>query len=109
MASLLLETDTAGALSHARAARQAAPKDPAIADTLGQALLAGGDAKGAAEVLAQAHAAMPGEPSVALHYASALAAAGNPAQARSVLLPVLDKSFPEKPQAQELLKTLMGR
>jgi cellulose synthase operon protein C len=109
LATLLLEKDPAGALSHARAASQAAPKDPAIADTLGQALLAAGDPKGAVAALAQAHGSLPGEPSVALHYASALAASGDPAKARAVLLPMMDKSFPEKPQAQALLKTLAGQ
>jgi cellulose synthase operon protein C len=107
LASLLLDKDPAGALAHARSASQAAPKDPAIADTLGQALLAAGDPTGAVAALAQAYGALPGEPSVALHYARALAAAGDPAKARAVLLPMMDKSFPEKPQAQALLKTLM--
>jgi predicted Zn-dependent protease len=109
LANLLLPTDPATALTHARKASASAPGDPAIADTLGQALLAAGDAKGAVEALAQAQAGLPNEPAVALHYASALAAAGDRARAKSVLLPILDKSFPEKAQAQALLATLVGR
>lgn len=106
LAELLLQSDPRAALAHAQTAHEAAPDKPAIADTLGQALLASGDARGAAEMLAGAYAALPGDPSVALHYASALAAVGDAAKARAVLLPVIEKAFPEKTKAQALLKIL---
>jgi putative PEP-CTERM system TPR-repeat lipoprotein len=109
LALLLLEKDPAAALIQAKAARQAAPQDPAIADTLGQALLATGDSKGAMALLAEAFAALSGEPAVALHYAAALAAGGEGARAKAVLAPVMEKTFPEKDRAKALYDTLVER
>ncbi len=106
LAMLLIDREPAEAVTYARAAAAAAPQDPAVADTLGLALLAAGDARGAVQALAKAYAALPKEPTVAFHYARALAADGNPAQAHTVLLPITDLAFPEQAQAQELLKQL---
>jgi len=106
LAMLLIDREPAEAVTYARAAAAAAPQDPAVADTLGLALLAAGDTRGAVQALAKAYAALPTEPTVAFHYARALAADGDPAQARTVLLTITDLAFPEQGQAQELLRQL---
>lgn len=106
LAMLLLPSDPAQAVGHAQAAHRAAPNDPAVADTLGQALLASGDARGAVVALEQAYRGLPANPTVAFHYASALAAAGDAGQARAVLLPAMDRTFPEKEAAATLLRRL---
>jgi cellulose synthase operon protein C len=106
LAMLLINREPAEAVTYARAAAAAAPQDPAVADTLGQALLATGDARGAAQAAAKAYAALPQEPTVAFHYARALAAGGDPAQAHTVLLTITELAFPEQAQAQELLRQL---
>lgn len=107
LAALLLDKQPAEALTYAKAAAAAAPDAPRVAATLGTALLANGDAPGGVKALARAHAALPTEPSIAYEYAAALAATGDAAQARSVLLPVMEKTFPDKDKAQALLRQLM--
>jgi len=107
LAQLLVDKQPAEALIYAKAAAAAAPDDPTVTATLGTVLLAAGDAKGAVAAMARAQAAAPTDPTVAYHYAAVLAATGDAAQARKVLLPVMNKSFADKDKAQALLQRLL--
>jgi Flp pilus assembly protein TadD len=106
LAMLLADQDPTRALGLAQSAYLGAPENVAIADTFGRLLLATSQPTRAAEVLGHAHGQAPGEASLAYHYARALASSGDKDRARQVLLLVLDKSFPEKADAQALLKDL---
>ncbi len=108
LATLLLDRDLDAALGYAREALALAPGSPAIADTLGQSLLAVGDATAATEVLRSAHQAMPGDPEIALHYATALARAGDAQGARAQLHLLLQAKLTDeiRASAEELMRQL---
>ena len=72
LAWLLRDSDRKRAESLAQQARAIAPDNPAVADTLGTILLAGGKNAEALEVLKQAAAALPDDASVQGHYKEAL-------------------------------------
>lgn len=105
LAMLIAERTPGEALPLAERGAALRPKDPMFLDTLGFVLLQLNEPARAREVLAQAHGATP-DPGVALNYARALAATGDRAQARSVLLAIVNTPFAAQQQAAELLKTL---
>lgn len=96
------------ALETARRAYEMAPDDPRIQDTLGLILWAREDYEAALPLLQEAHEALPEEPSVHFHYARALADTGQRANARISLNELLagDQPFPEREEAQELMRSL---
>jgi putative PEP-CTERM system TPR-repeat lipoprotein len=91
----------------ARQAYRLAPS-PQTADTLGWALMSGGDTKGALSYLKRAGAALPQDASIQYHLAVALKASGDKDQARVLLEQALKgtTSFDGKDDAQRLLDEL---
>jgi putative PEP-CTERM system TPR-repeat lipoprotein len=106
LAMLLTPERPAEAAEMARRAHQAAPDNPAIADTLGVALLAVGDADGAREALAQAHRSLGSNATVTLHYAQALLATGERDAARRLLLGIATTAFDGSDEVARLLEEL---
>jgi Flp pilus assembly protein TadD len=105
LAMLIAEDQPEEALALAERGLALRPDDPAFMDTVGLVLLQLGQAERARELLAKAHLATP-DPSIAYRYAKALAATGDPAQARRVLLQNATRSYPEKAEADALLRSL---
>ncbi len=83
------QTGDPKALEFAEKAYLAAPKSPAVLDTLGVILVARGDAARAVPLLRQAIAASPKAPELRLHLAEALLKTGDRTAARSELETVL--------------------
>ncbi len=109
LAELLLDRQPDEATRYARRARALAPENPAVADTLGQGLLAMNKAEEAVMVLRNAHDGLPGNPQVTLHYAQALAATGGTSKARELLQLLLQRSqgsAEELAEAQRVLQQL---
>lgn len=105
--SLLMSKDNpAKALDYARKAARLS-KNPAIQDTLGLLLLERGDTAQALQVFEQARAGAR-IPTVEYHYALALSRSGRKTEARNLLRQLLKdaRAFPERAQAEALLKTL---
>jgi len=105
LARLLAEQNPREALAYAERAQALRPDDPAYLDTMGMVLLALGDAEQARDLLGRAHANSPA-PGTAFRYAKALAASGDSARARRILLRLQTRSFPERSQAEALLRQL---
>lgn len=84
---------------------------PDIADTLGWMLARQGEAEQAVPLLRQAAQARATQPTAAYRLAYALHASGRNAEARAVLEPALDApaTFPEREEAERLLRELHGR
>lgn len=82
--------------------------DPAALDTLGWIHYRLGDRPTALIHLRKAHEALPDDPSVAYHLARVLADEGDPAEARTLLLPLLQRQpdFPEYAEAKALLDSI---
>lgn len=99
--------DLDAARRDASLAYQQAPM-PQTADTLGWILLAQGHDAAALALLRQAAAGGGSDPSIRFHFASALARSGDPARAAATLKPLVESgvAFPERAQAEALLKTL---
>ena len=95
------------ASDYARQAYRLAPS-PQTADTLGWALISGGDAKGALTYLKRAGAALPQDAAIQYHLAVALKASGDKDQARVLLEQALKgtAAFDGKDDAQRLLEEL---
>lgn len=95
------------ALDYARRAHEAAPDNPAIADTLGWLLINDGDTNRGMPLLQQAASDMPDNPGVQYHFAFGLAAAETQAD-RDRALEILERilkgnaSFSERESAQAL-------
>jgi predicted Zn-dependent protease len=106
LAGLLTATNPAEAVTFARRAHGVAPDSPAIADTLGMALMAAGNVAEARSLLKQAYDALPANATVKMHYAQALLASGERDDARRLLLTIANKPFEGSQQVAELLKEL---
>lgn len=107
LAWLYQTTGDARALPTAENAYQLAPDNPAIQDTLGWLLVQRGAAARGRDLLAKA-VATSDSPGIRYHYAVALAQTGAKPKARQELERILKrgKPFPEKAQAEALLKSL---
>lgn len=94
----------------AERAHQAAPGNPAIADTYGWILVQSGAAQQGLPILEQAASASSGQPDIRYHYAVALAKVGNVEAARRELTELLRTKgqYSVFPEAQKLLADLGG-
>ncbi|WP_295885642.1 XrtA/PEP-CTERM system TPR-repeat protein PrsT [uncultured Thiohalocapsa sp.] len=108
LAWLLRETDPEQALKYAERAYRDEPGSAAVKDTLGNLLVHAGELQRGLGLLEQAARAEPTNATIGFHYAEALAMAERDAEARVVLLNLLDKDFPERSAARALLKRLGG-
>jgi len=108
LAWTLGELKDPGALAVAENAYALAPRNPAIADTLGWLLVSRGDAKRGVEILAKAAAAAPGALEIRMHYAKAMLKTGDKTGAKAELEAVAGASgdSPAKAEAVELLNQL---
>jgi len=107
LAWLLAEQgETEQALSLIQSAVEQWPDEAKVLDTYGVILLKNGAYQEALEVLQQASAKMSNNPSVQFHYAQALMSVNRDLEARAVLKKILmaDQMFPERDQAEQLLK-----
>jgi predicted Zn-dependent protease len=95
-------------LATAGSASQLQPDNPRVIDTLGWILVERGQAGRAVELLQRAVDKTPGAPDVRYHLAAALAKNGDKTRARRELELLLanNKSFPQRGEAESLLKTL---
>jgi putative PEP-CTERM system TPR-repeat lipoprotein len=96
------------ALATAEQAYQLKPDNPQIMDTLGWILVEQNNTARGTELLRKAAAAAPTSTMIRYHWAAALAKSGDKAQARRELADLLvkNKTFPERSEAQELLRQL---
>ena len=108
LAWLLVESGDPAALPYAERAYRQAPFNPNVMDTYGWALVQSGDtAKGTALLRAASNLA-PTNAEIRLHFAKALVKGGDKPGARQALQPLLalDKTAPERADAEKLLTTL---
>ena len=108
LAWLLRETDPQRALGYAERALRGDPGSPAIKDTLGILLVRHGDLRRGLRLLEEAARAEPADATIGFHYAEALAKADRDAEARVVLLNLMRRDFPERADAEALLRQLGG-
>lgn len=108
LAMLLAEKNPDEAIEYADRALALAPDNAAFIDTKGTVLMAQGDYAAAVELLAKAQANSV-DPSIAFRYAKALVETGDSSTARRVLLNLQTQSFPERSEAEALLRELSGR
>jgi putative PEP-CTERM system TPR-repeat lipoprotein len=96
------------ALATAEQAYQLKPDNPEIMDTLGWILVEQNNTTRGTELLQKATVLSPTSTMIRYHWAAALAKSGDKAQARRELADLLtkNKTFPERLQAQELLRQL---
>ncbi|MFN4764701.1 tetratricopeptide repeat protein, partial [Gillisia sp. Q332] len=109
LAMVQLERDSVtDADANARRAVSLEPDAPALADTLGVALLRAGKTEEAVSVLQGAHEAAPQSGSIGFHLAQALAAKGDVKSAIATLQAVLDadRRFSDRGAAEALLASL---
>lgn len=108
LAGLYQQDQDKRALPTAEQAFKAAPKNPAVQDTLGWILLDQGQLPRALELLHAAAITLPNESSVRYHYAVALAKSGNKSAAKKELEQALanNQTFPDADAAKALLKSL---
>jgi predicted Zn-dependent protease len=106
LAWLLRDSDPQRARKYAERALRSDPDSAAIKDTLGYLLVRAGELYRGADLLREANRARPTDPTIGFHYAEALARLDRDAQARVVLLGLLDKEFPELEAARALLAQL---
>lgn len=108
LATLYQGQGDARALPTAERAFKLDPSDPSVMDTLGWILLDRGESKRALALLKPAAAKAPEARSIRYHYAVALVKSGDRAGGRRELVDLLNagKPFPEKDEAQALLRTL---
>ena len=103
-------TGNARAIEFARRARELAPDNPLIADTLGWMLVERGEVSQGLPLLRQAREALPDHPQINYHLAIALARSGARPEARRLLENLLKQAsaFPERAQAEAVLRQLGG-
>lgn len=108
LAWLLREDATDEAMGYAQRARELAPDDPAVLDTLGVVLFYSGDNDAAREVLEDAYSDAASTPAIGYHLARVLETEGDQDGARSLLEAVLEQGgdFPERSEAAALLDDL---
>ena len=96
------------ALATAEQAYQLKPDNPEIMDTLGWILVDQDKAARGAELLQKAVEMAPASTAIRYHWAAALAKSGDKARARRELgdLLIKNKDFPQRLEAQALLKDL---
>jgi putative PEP-CTERM system TPR-repeat lipoprotein len=96
------------ALDYGRRAHDAAPDNPAIADTLGWLEVQQGDAAKGLALLEESHRELPDNPAIRYHWAAALAKNGSKQKAAEELRDLLagDTRFEERGDAERLLKSL---
>jgi putative PEP-CTERM system TPR-repeat lipoprotein len=104
LAWLYSEAGDARALDTARQAAALAPKNPAIADTLGWILLQQGQYAEALPILRGAAAGAPRDPEIRFHFALALSKSGDRDEARRVVGEALQLpgAFPSRSEAERL-------
>ena len=100
--------DTEAAYRYAQTARDLAPDDASIADTLGWILHQRGEHLRALPLLVEAAAKRPNTPEIQFHLGSAHYVMGDESQARIVLRRACDftEDFPSRTRAQRLLAIL---
>jgi tetratricopeptide (TPR) repeat protein len=96
------------AYDYARRAREIAPRDPRVADTLGWILFGRGEYKWALTILQESADQLAAEPEVLYHLGMCQAAAGAPEKARASLSRSLEhsKEFPGRREAADMLSVL---
>ncbi|AFL76077.1 putative PEP-CTERM system TPR-repeat lipoprotein [Thiocystis violascens DSM 198] len=111
LAWLIQDRDPSKALDYARQAYAAAPKSADIADTLAMVLLRNGDAREARRVIDKALEIDADNGSILFHKAQILREGDDTREATQVLESALkgDRQFPERSEAEALLKSLRGR
>ena len=97
LAGLYQQKGDSRALSTAERAYDAAPRNPAVKDTYGWALVGSGQVDRGLVLIREAAEALPGVPEVKYHLGAALARKGDEAEARRILDEVL--ADPESPAA----------
>jgi Flp pilus assembly protein TadD len=112
LAWLLLQEDRIDtALTHAQKARELAPNDPEIMDTLGMVLFRKGNYRAAERLFEDATDRLPQNLDVQFHLAQASAKSGNREKAKQILIHILNPEnskmpFPSRESAQRLLDEL---
>lgn len=106
LAWLLRDSDAERALAYAERAYRLQPGEASVMDTLGTLLVRKGRLERGLELLDEARIADPTTPAIALHYAEALAKADRAAEARLILLDLVEKPFAEQPAARALLEAI---
>lgn len=108
LAWLYLQTNNPNALDFAQRARELAPNDPNIADTLGWIMVkTGSDPQAGVQVLESAVRASSGDASVRYHLAEAYVAVDRTDDGIETLRAALELGeFPERADAEALLKRL---
>lgn len=103
-----LQAQDGRALDTAERARQLAPHNPAVLDTLGWIVLQQGDSARALALLQQAAGLAPASPEIAYHLGAALFKAGDKAAARRQLEQSLAgrQPFAQRAEAQAMLSSL---
>lgn len=107
LAWLMMDRSPSDAKEYALRAYELAPESAAAADTLGWILLQTGDIEGGRSLLDKA-AQNSGDPSIHYHWVVALHKSGAVVEAKRVLSSLLreTKNFPERAEAEKLLKRL---
>lgn len=110
LASTLSELKDKRALSFAEQAFKLSPESPAIMDTLGWALVNGGQAERGIKLLQKALSKAPDAAEIQYHLAVGYAQKGDRTRARQELKRLLDsgRAFRQEEQAQQMLKQLDG-
>ncbi len=100
--------DIEAGFRHAKAARDVAPDDPSVADTLGWIVLKQGDHPWALSLLSEAAAKRPATPEIQFHLGTAHYKMGQEAQAQTILRSAVaaKEEFPSRERAQRLLEIL---
>ena len=108
LAWYLRERDPQKALEYAESARELAPKAASILDTYAMVLLANGRKEKALRQIERAVQAAPDSPALQVHHARILAANSRKKEATKTLETLLagHKQFPEREEAEKLLKEL---
>lgn len=106
LATIYASTRDPRALDFAQRANKLVPNNPFIADTLGWILVERGQIEQGLVLLRKAQTMQPEHPLINYHLAVALARSGAKNDARGILRNLLSGSqaFPERPQAEALLK-----
>jgi len=101
--------DNRTALEFARQAHALAPDSPEIMDTLGQVLLGNDEVDSAGNYLKKAYAKLSDNPSVKYHLALYYYQKNTPEEAKKLLRDIVNRKFPEQPDAATLLKKITGQ
>jgi len=108
LASLLIDTKPDAALAYAKRTYALMPQDPAVMDTLAEAMLAVQDTTGAERMVARSLAKQPQNPNFQYRQAQVFAAMGEKAQALNILSQLLatDRQFSQRGRAEALHQQL---